>query len=93
MKHIFIISLLFLAGISHAASQAPADLSALIEQNLNSVSGQACSMDELSTEGDADWEVRRFFLSISPYVTVGIRGVADLTVTPEIEFVWERISN
>lgn len=83
------VAILLAPSFSEAAP-SPIELSSFLDENLARVSDLACTGDEDGGGTGEDWEMTKFFLNISPYVTVGIRDVAEVTFAPEIEFIWER---
>jgi hypothetical protein len=94
----FAFDFLALVGVALASSQSyastlPTDLKDLLMDQWKSVEASACAPD---ANGDStmntDWMLTKFFVNVSPSVTVGVRGFADLTIAPEIEFVFEKSS-
>ncbi len=49
--------------------------------------------DQCSLEGESDWPLKRIFFGIEPYVSIGLKSVLNLTVAPEIVFVWEKVDH
>lgn len=105
MKKLGVFSILIPVLILPAAAMASSSNSDISgaewERRLGSDlrrASNACgglSDSQMSSDGDEDdedgWELRRFFLGVSPSWSVTIPGVFDLKVTPHLEFVWEKV--
>ena len=82
---------LFVLAAAHGIAQAEpsSELSELFQSQIRNFQALTCS-DQVEARNDGDLPLKRFFLNVSPSVTLGIRGFADVTITPEIEFGWVR---
>ncbi|MGK5088169.1 hypothetical protein WDW86_11475 [Bdellovibrionota bacterium FG-2] len=44
-----------------------------------------------SSQQACDWEFKAFYLNIAPHISFGISGVLDLTISPDIVLIWEKV--
>ena len=90
MKLVFLM--LFMTTGSDVLAAPPGDLTNYFQDQWERVNETTNSLEATGTRGDS-WIMDKFFLNISPDVTLGVPGVANMTITPEIEFIWARESS
>ncbi len=88
---ILILFSLFTPALSQAES-LPAlshHFKELIENADHAFSAQTASPEA------CEWEFKEFFLNIAPHVSFGISGgisgVLDLTISPDVVLIWEKV--
>ena len=81
--------LFFAIALSVLESRARADFGSYFQEQVEHADDSLTLFGADRSE-PVDWELTKIFLNVSPDASLGIPGVAKLTVTPEIEFVWAR---
>ena len=84
---VFVLAMSALESIAFASSEV--DLGSYFQEQIQKATFSVSDSDPGNSE-PVDWQLTKMFLNVSPDATFGIPGAAMLTVTPEIEFVWER---
>jgi hypothetical protein len=80
--------LLFFA-LSSLASAAPLD--ALTEHFSHELQAVQSGV-EACQAASPDFENDKFYIYLTPSVSFGISSIFQVSVTPEIDFIWEKVS-
>src|SRR5437868_4712897 len=89
-----VLSALAFASVVAANVRAADDSEALeshFETSFSEVLKAVNAADENSSAaGEWTTEMKVFHLNVSPYVSFGVKDFADVTIAPEIEFIFEK---
>jgi hypothetical protein len=93
-RALYMSMMFFSYAIGRSAGAAPIpQLQEFLQNQLEHVpqAVASCSLSDSPEALEAEyWDFHTFFLDVNPYISFGIPGVAEVQISPEIGFVWEK---
>lgn len=85
------ISMFLFLSIPNLKAETMPEMTDFFIEQMVLVESELPNLDEVDGQDVYRYSLNRLLVDINPHVGFGIRGIATLTVNPEIQFMWERI--